>query len=174
MSLFAHMIQGHCPASMSDLLGPLPNLHPTAASRVSFRLLKLMVKFLIFLFLDLSFTAPLPGHCTHQAVILQTGPVSRPPPMECPLLFVSGLSSSCPGKVFHFQPRALPSHLHCPHSVPSQEGPDSQENWGSPGLGEWTSFIICSIHWMKYESLLPKRFSMIFFSPLPSLLLFPE
>ena len=121
MSLFAHMIQGHCPASMSDLLGPLPNLHPTAASRVSFRLLKLMVKFLIFLFLDLSFTAPLPGHCTHQAVILQKGPVTRPPPMECPLLFVSGLSSSCPGKVFHFQPRALPSHLHCPHSVPSKK-----------------------------------------------------
>ena len=40
-----------------------PNPHPTTFSRVSFRLLKLKAKFLIFLFLDLFWTASLPGCC---------------------------------------------------------------------------------------------------------------
>ena len=40
-----------------------PHPYPTAASRVSFRLLKLKAKFLIFLFLDLFWTASLPGRC---------------------------------------------------------------------------------------------------------------
>lgn len=171
-----HMIQGHSPASMSGLLGTPPPPHRclqgNSGSWNSRSNLSSSSFGTYFEQLPCQGAASPGCRASNGACVWSTYHGMSTPICSGPfnLLSREGLSSP---------PWAL--LLSPPLSWFSPFPSRSWLPWESVshGLGGWTSFIICNIQGMKYESLLPKRppmtgFYFYLFFILPSTLLFPE